>query len=346
MLVNPLKSKNSQVQCAMFIDEIAPYIPPVRIPASKKNLELLFRQGRKYGVSSLIATQSPGDIDYKSVGQFSTIIIGALNTKQDIEKVKKRLESLSPKDTELIIKSLPSLRSGEFIVVSPNAFDTAMTIKVRWLVTEHRVIPENSLKNIIPNGVLDYYDKKMTVSIQNDQSISNNKKVVLDRKSKDDYVLVVENKIFERDLLSLVKPHLLGKLFKKEKLISTNFKYLPIIKVEVTFEQKKGIFKKKILNIDENIYLDYKSFDIFYAENKFFKFSEVVDAAPNEIYDLDNCCDMVVKNKSEVDFDFRTLGGKKLEVKKVKSVVERKYRVKVKNIDLVFFSLMDLRDRK
>ena len=105
MLKNPLSDGQEGVQCAMFIDEIAPYIPPVKVPACKENLELLFRQGRKYGVSCLIATQSPGDIDYKAIGQFSTFILGTLNTKQDIEKVKKRLESVAPKEIDYIVNS-------------------------------------------------------------------------------------------------------------------------------------------------------------------------------------------------------------------------------------------------
>mgnify|MGYP003316078035 CR=1 FL=1 len=48
MLKNPPNNNLESLQCALFIDEIAPYIPPVKKPACKTSLELLFRQGRKY----------------------------------------------------------------------------------------------------------------------------------------------------------------------------------------------------------------------------------------------------------------------------------------------------------
>ncbi len=341
MLLNPIQTKDSQIQCAMFIDEIAPYIPPVKVPASKENLELLFRQGRKYGVSNLIATQSPGDIDYKAIGQFSTLIIGTLNTKQDIEKIKKRLESLAPNEVGSIIQRIPSLKPGEFIVVSPGAYSQAQTINVRWLVTEHRVIPETKLKHIIPNNLLDFYKDKVLDNDHGQDEKTQDQNISSNKISKSDHVVVVENNIFERDLVSKVSPHLSGRFFKKERLVGTVFKYIPIIRVKLTFEDKKGLFKKTISKIDENLYLDYKSYNLFYAEDNIFKFSPIVDADPNEIYDLDNCCTLVSKQRNQVDFDFRVLGGKKLNKSKVKNAMERKYRVQVLDSDLVLFPVWD-----
>ena len=42
MLKNPPTNNLESLQCALFIDEIAPYIPPVKKPACKTSLELLF----------------------------------------------------------------------------------------------------------------------------------------------------------------------------------------------------------------------------------------------------------------------------------------------------------------
>ena len=173
MLKNPLKSGQEGVQCAMFIDEIAPYIPPVKVPSCKESLELLFRQGRKYGVSSLIATQSPGDIDYKAIGQFSTFTLGTLNTKQDIEKVKKRLESIAPKEIDFIVNKLPALKPGHFLLISPDEYDRVQTLNVRWLVTQHVVISEHQISDLVPDELKNYYLNEENSSVNNEPSVDN-----------------------------------------------------------------------------------------------------------------------------------------------------------------------------
>ena len=55
-----LKHPSPTPQALFYIDEVAPYLPPVRKPVCKDALSLLFRQARKYGVCCLAATQSAG----------------------------------------------------------------------------------------------------------------------------------------------------------------------------------------------------------------------------------------------------------------------------------------------
>ena len=158
MLKNPLSKGQEGIQCSLFLDEIAPYIPPVKKPACKESLDLIFRQGRKYGVSCIVATQSPGDIDYKAIGQFSSFALGTLNTKQDIEKVKRRLESITPTEIDSIIKKLPALQPGEFLFISPDAFDSVQEINVRWLLSKHTVISEDKLPGLISDSLREQYE--------------------------------------------------------------------------------------------------------------------------------------------------------------------------------------------
>ena len=352
MLKNPLGSGQEGLQCAMFIDEIAPYIPPIKVPACKENLELLFRQGRKYGVSCLIATQSPGDIDYKAIGQFSTFILGTLNTKQDIDKVKKRLESVAPKEIDFIISKLPALKPGNFLVVSPDEFDKVQELNVRWLVTDHRVISEEQLAEINPEHLIAHYEnieigEPEEAEITEDELAVPPAEEVVDVDEPDigeedtsepgEKLLVVRNMILERDLRKKVKPFLAGTLIKSEELASSEFDYLPLIKVDLTFMEEKGIFRKKTTEIPENLYLDFKTQEVMYVDDQSFKFAAVVDADPHKIEDLDNHCTIVEKDKDDVDFDFRSLGGRKLNKIKIKKLMERKYGVVVNNVEMVFF---------
>jgi hypothetical protein len=338
MLKNPLANGQDYIQCALFIDEIAPYIPPVKVPACKYSLELLFRQGRKYGVSCLIATQSPGDIDYKAIGQFSTFILGALNTKQEIDKVKKRLESVSKKEIDFIITKLPALKSGNFLAISPEEFDNVQEMKVRWLYTEHRVISEKELKQINLKHLIEFYNKQREES-QVIEKQSDNEIIIKHKEAikSNDKVLVAQNSIFERDLIKKVNPFLDGKFFKSEELINTRFDYLPLIKVELIIFDKKGIFRKKTIEIEENLYLDFKTEKVLYIEDKHFKFANVIDKDPHRIKDLDHHTTIHEKEKNEVDYDFRSLGGKKLNRNKITKLMERKYMVQVNHVQMILF---------
>ena len=363
MLKNPLKKSQNGIQCALFIDEIAPYIPPVKVPSCKENLELLFRQGRKYGVSCLIATQSPGDIDYKAIGQFSTFILGTLNTKQDIEKVKKRLESVAPKEIDYIAGKLPALKPGNFLVISPDEFSDVQQMKVRWLVTEHRVVSEKQISKINSTSVVAFYksvvdrrnqkeqkliDENINKSSQKNKMNADSSVTAKDDNKDGEKIIIVKNMIMERFLAKQARSHLKGGIFKSEKIVSSQFFYIPLIQVAVTFYDKKGIFKKTITEIDENLYLDYKNHKMIHVKRDHFIFSSVVDNDPHKIDDLDNFCTLYTKNRTEVDFDFRSLGGRKINRSKIKSLMERKYNLKVNKMTLTLFPLWqcNLKDKK
>jgi len=351
MLKNPPADNFDSIQCAMFIDEIAPYIPPVRKPACKTSLELLFRQGRKYGVSCLVATQSPGDIDYKAIGQFSTFTLGSLNTDQDIKKVKKRVESLAPKEVDFITQQMPALKPGEFLVVSPDAFESVQKLQVRWLVTKHPlVIPENKIASLNIEEIKEYYLNEVQMNtevkkVKRKETQEKNEDIVNSTESspnpvssKMDGILCVENKIFERDIEKVIKPHLNGTIFKTEKFIHATFEYLPLIQVSLIFLKERGIFRKTIEEIPENLYLDYKSMKMLYIEKDHIKFAAVVDIDPNKIEDLDDICSINHTPEDDIDFDIKKL-GKELNFKEVKQNMERKYKVKVSKAELVLYPI-------
>ncbi len=160
MLKNPLTNPDKALQCAYYIDEIAPYIPPVRKPACKESLTVLYKQARKYGVGCILSTQNPGDIDYKSIAQFSTMALGSLYTQQDIKKVRNRLDSLAPKDAERIANTFSGLETGNFILLSPDNLKDVVTMKSRWIVTEHKVLTETDIDRLTDDRLRQFYLKK------------------------------------------------------------------------------------------------------------------------------------------------------------------------------------------
>ena len=127
-----IKNPSNKLSSFLVIDEISSYIPAgVKKPFTKDLLQLLFKQARKYGVSCLIATQNPGDIDYKALSQFSTWSIGRLNTKQDFKKIESAINSVNSNFN--FSTELPSLKTGEFLLYSPDAFDNCVLFKTYWL---------------------------------------------------------------------------------------------------------------------------------------------------------------------------------------------------------------------
>lgn len=125
------------VQAVFYVDEIAKFIPPVRKPACKDALMMLFRQARKYGVGCVIATQSPGDIDYTALDQFGTWNLGQLKARQIKAKIINFLNAVDPVNAETVVNRLPALQKGQFVMLSPDEFDVPVDYKVRWLVTRH-----------------------------------------------------------------------------------------------------------------------------------------------------------------------------------------------------------------
>ncbi len=143
-----LRNPSPTLQALLYIDEVAPFIPPVRKPPCKDDLELVFRQGRKYGVGCLIATQNPGDVDYKALSQFGTWAIGRLATRQDLKKVEPALRAVAGADTESIIAELPALKPGELVVISPDHHDAPSALATRRLYNVHETLDENVIERL------------------------------------------------------------------------------------------------------------------------------------------------------------------------------------------------------
>ena len=123
----------------MFVlDEAAPHLPPVRKPVCKGPIMQLVREGRKFGISVVLATQSPGDIDYIAGSQASTKFLGRMATVQEAAKVAPLLDG-SGLDGNLV-DLLPGLKPGEFIAVCPDSFKEPMAFRARSLISRHETM--------------------------------------------------------------------------------------------------------------------------------------------------------------------------------------------------------------
>ncbi len=168
-----LKNPSEDVQLLFYVDEIAPYIPPYpRNPPPKEAYAFLFKQARKYGVGLVAATQNITDIDYKALAQVNTWCLGRMMTQQDIARVKQIIQSIDPTHAETVLQKLPSLRTGEFLMLSPDVYDDVVNFQVRWLVTDHLTLDEKDIpSSILPEAKKFFAKYQLTEKEQKKETV-------------------------------------------------------------------------------------------------------------------------------------------------------------------------------
>jgi hypothetical protein len=100
------------LQAAFLFDEADLYLPAVGKPATKGPMEGLLRRARSAGIGLFLATQSPGDFDYKCRDQVLTWLIGRVKEPVAVGKLKPMLE---PKPGAA--DRLADQKAGEFCLV-------------------------------------------------------------------------------------------------------------------------------------------------------------------------------------------------------------------------------------
>lgn len=161
------KVDSDETNLVFFIDEVAPYLPPdPRRPPAKDIIKLLFKQGRKYGLSCILATQNVADVDYKILGQANTRFLGRFQDKQDISKIRDLLK-VGKGGNEEMVDELPNLKTGEFQLVSPDFSDKPTSVKLRWLYTDHgSALGEDEVEQLTPKSLRGWADNLSKTPIQ------------------------------------------------------------------------------------------------------------------------------------------------------------------------------------
>ncbi len=87
------QSGSADLRALLYFDEVFGYFPPYpKNPPTKTPLMALIKQGRAAGLGVVLATQNPGDLDYKGLTNAGTWAIGSLRAERDKERVLEGLE--------------------------------------------------------------------------------------------------------------------------------------------------------------------------------------------------------------------------------------------------------------
>jgi hypothetical protein len=101
------------LQAAVMFDEADLYLPATSQPATKGPMENLLRRARSAGLGILLATQSPGDLDYRCRDNIKTWMLGRITQGVAIQKMGPMLADIRVD----VASKLAGRQVGQFFLV-------------------------------------------------------------------------------------------------------------------------------------------------------------------------------------------------------------------------------------
>jgi hypothetical protein len=107
------------LRAILYIDEMFGLFPPYpKNPPTKEPLLRLIKQARAFGIGLILATQNPGDLDYKGLSNAGTWFIGRLSSENDRKKVMTGLQSMANNEEDMNLADVEQLISD----IQPRVF--------------------------------------------------------------------------------------------------------------------------------------------------------------------------------------------------------------------------------
>ncbi|QSQ17771.1 helicase HerA-like domain-containing protein [Myxococcus landrumensis] len=105
---------SSKLQAVLLFDEADMYLPATSKPATKEPMESLLRRARSAGVGVMLATQSPGDFDYKCRENVQAWFVGKITQENALRRVRPLfVDARVDADARL-----PGQKTGQFHMLS------------------------------------------------------------------------------------------------------------------------------------------------------------------------------------------------------------------------------------
>ncbi len=125
------KHPSPDLQAVLMFDEADLYLPAVRQPATKAPMENLLRRARSAGVGLMLATQSPGDFDYKCRDNIGAWLAGKITQQTALDKMKPLFSECRID----VAGRLPGQGRGQFHLIRPPAV-VGFTARPSLIATE------------------------------------------------------------------------------------------------------------------------------------------------------------------------------------------------------------------
>lgn len=106
----------SDLKALVYMDEMFGFAPPTAEPPSKRAILTIFKQARAHGLGMVVSTQNPVDLDYKTMSNAGTWMVGRLQTERDKARVLEGLRSAAGSvDVDAFDALIGGLRKREFV---------------------------------------------------------------------------------------------------------------------------------------------------------------------------------------------------------------------------------------
>jgi hypothetical protein len=132
-------SPTGRLQAVFLFDEADLYLPATRQPPTKEPMENLLRRARAAGLGFLLATQSPGDFDYKCRDHIRAWFVGRVKESTALAKMKPMLS-----DCRIDVTArLPTQETGEFHLIrdgNVTSLRAAPAIMATEQLPEHEIL--------------------------------------------------------------------------------------------------------------------------------------------------------------------------------------------------------------
>ena len=138
------RNPNDELQAVVMFDEADLYIPANAKPATAEPLQSLLKRARSAGLGIMLATQSPGDLDYKSRDQITSWFIGRVREDTALRKLKAAFQSESGLDPAAV---LPGQTVGEFHLVQEGL---VRSMKAQRSLIEAEQVPFDRIEQLAP----------------------------------------------------------------------------------------------------------------------------------------------------------------------------------------------------
>lgn len=113
---NPDETLNNDAPFLLVYEEAHKYVPKsdlTKYRASKESIERIAKEGRKYGITLMLASQRPSEISETIFSQCNNFITMRLTNPNDQNYVKRLL----PDTMGQLIDKMPTLKSGECLLI-------------------------------------------------------------------------------------------------------------------------------------------------------------------------------------------------------------------------------------
>ncbi len=105
------KHPSDKLQAVLLFDEADLYLPATSKPSTKEPMENLLKRARSAGIGLFLVSQNPGDFDYKCRDNIRTWLVGRVQEKNSLLKMKPMFDDYQASAIE---SKLSGQKAGEF----------------------------------------------------------------------------------------------------------------------------------------------------------------------------------------------------------------------------------------